>query len=327
MRRIGLEVLLALGLFLVPVASEAQQAGKVYRIGMLEPFSTAEAVPYRQAFFDAMRELGYIEGRNVIFDVRTGDRDTARLPPLVDELIALKPDVLVGSEVLAQVAQAKAVPIPVVMTISFDPVGAGVAQSLRRPGMNVTGVALFLDQLAGKHIEIMRETLPRLAPVGLIVDTTVPSIGKVVETGAGQAARSVGATLVIYRVANRNELEQAFSRMETERPDFLMPCPTPMLFNNRDLLYSSAIRLRIPFTSFVTANLPLGVLFAYAPSFAEGYRKAASYVDKILKGAKGGEVPIEQPTRLEFVLNLKTAKTMGLTIPSLIRLRADQIIE
>ena len=325
MQLIGLAVTLALCLALAPLAARAQTA-RTYRVAMLEPFSTEEGRPYREAFLAAMRELGYVEGRNLILDLRTSDRDRTRVAALADELIALKPDVLVSDSNAVRILREKSTSVPIVLTASTDPVGDGLALSLARPGLNVTGVALLLDQLSTKHVEMMREILPRLTRVGMLVDSTSERC-RLVESAARQASRTVGAVFVDYPVANRNEIEQAFSRMRTQRPDVLLPCPVALLFNNRDLLYENAIRLRIPFTSFVTANLPLGVLFAYAPSFTEGYRKAASYVDRILKGANPGDLPIEQPTKFEFVLNLKTAKAFGLTIPQSVLLRADQVIQ
>jgi putative ABC transport system substrate-binding protein len=317
---------LVYGLFTAPLAAGAQ-TGKTYRVALLEPFSTAEARPYREAFINAMRDLGYVGGRNVIFDVRTSDRDTAKVPELLDELLALKPDVLVVNEGIARLARDKAPSIPVVLPIASDPVGAGLAHSLARPGMNVTGVSLFLNELAAKHIGIMRDIRPRLARVGLIFDTTADSFCAVIDEGGREAARSVGAVFVSYRVANREDIKQAFSRMQKEGTDVLLPCPTPLLFNNRDLLFESAVRLRIPFTSFVVENLPLGVLFSYSASFAEGYRGAATYVDRILKGARPGDLPIEQPTRLELVINLKTARAIGLTVPPSVLVRADRVLE
>jgi putative tryptophan/tyrosine transport system substrate-binding protein len=325
LRLIGFVLALAVSLSLAPLAVQAQ-TGKAYRVAILEPFSTAEARRYREAFVTAMRELGYLEGSNVIFDLRTSDPDMVRLPALVDELIALKPDVLVGEEIAARLMRAKTTSIPIVLPGSIDPVGAGLAQSLRRPGMNVTGVALLLDELPVKHISIVREILPRLARVGMFVDTTSRTCQDLAER-TRQATRSVGMAFVPYHVANRGEIERAFSGMGKERPNVLLPCPAPMLFNNRTLLFESAVRLRIPFTSFVVANVPLGVLFAYSASFVEGYQRAATYVDKILKGAKPGDLPIEQPTKFELVINLKTAKAFGLKIPQSVLGRADQVIE
>jgi ABC-type uncharacterized transport system substrate-binding protein len=309
--------------------SEAQP-GKTYRVAYVgfpaTLSSDRESTSGLQAFVDALRDLGYVEKINLILDVRTADREGKRVPELVDEAIAQKPDVLVGWESIAVVMRSKTASIPIVLAGTIDPVRAGLAQSLRRPGMNVTGSAQLNDQLPAKHIEIMREILPRLARVGLFVDTTAPGC-RVVEETARQATKDVGAVFVPYLVANRDEIERAFTSMEKARPDVLLPCPSAVLFSFRDLLFERAVQLRIPFTSFIVANVPHGVLFAYATSLAEINRRAAIYVDKILKGAKPGDLPIEQPTRFELVINLKTAKTLGLTIPPSVLLRADRVIE
>ena len=320
-------VLLAVVLALItpPSATEAQTS-TIHRVAVLLPFSTAEAVPYRDAFFEGMRALGYVDGRNVVFDVRTSDRDRVRVAAMVDELMALKPNVVVSDGNAVQLLMAKTASVPVVLAASSDPVGAGFAHSLGRTGMNVTGVALLLDQMAAKHVEIMREIRPRLARVALLVDTTTGTC-TIIEKGARDAARSVGAVFVSYPVANREDIERAFSQMEKDRPDLLLPCPAAMLFNNRDLLFESALRLRIPFTSFVVANVPLGVLFSYSASFVDGYRRAATYVDKILKGAKPGDLPFEQATKFELVINLKTARAVGVTISPSVLLRADRVLE
>jgi putative ABC transport system substrate-binding protein len=321
MRLIGL----ALVLCTIPLVVQAQTRG-IYRIGSVKVSTVVEGEPYFQTFRDTMRDLGYVEGRNLIFDRREVDPDLKRLPAVVDELIEQKPDVLIGWESIARVMRAKTTSIPIVFVGAIDPVGAGLAQSLRRPGMNVTGVAQLNDQLPSKHIQIMREILPRAARVGQFVDTTASGC-RIVEEQARQAARAVGASFVPYYVTNRAEIERAFSEMEKNRPDILLPCPSYVLFNYRDLLFQNAVRLRIPFTSFVVANVPLGVLFSYATSLHETNRRAATYVDRILKGAKPGELPIEQPTKFELVINLKTAKALGLTIPQSVLLRADQVIE
>jgi putative ABC transport system substrate-binding protein len=313
---------LVFGLFAAPYAWA--QPGKTYRVAMLEPFSTEEGRPYREAFLAAVRELGYVEGRNLTLDLRTSDRDRTVIPVLVEELIALKPDVLVSDGNAVQILREKTTSIPIVLTASTDPVGEGFALSLAHPGMNVTGGAMYLDELSAKHIEMMREILPRLKRVGMF---GTGDRCRIVEDAARQASRSVGAVFVNYPVANRDEIEQAFSRMRTQRPDVILRCPMALLFNNRDLLYEGAVRLRVPFTSFVTASLPLGVLLSYSPSFADGYRRAAAYVDKILKGARPGDLPFERPAKLELVINLKTARAFGLTVPQSMLLRADRVIE
>jgi putative ABC transport system substrate-binding protein len=326
MTRLFVALFVGFTLLAAPLPAGAQ-TGRTYRVALVrvgEPGGEGE--PYVQTFRTAMRDLGYVEGSNLTVDVRWADRDVRRLPALLDEVIALKPDVLVGWESLAQVLRTKTTSIPIVLSGALDPVKAGLAQSLRRPGMNVTGVTQLNDQLPAKHIEILREILPRLARVGQLVDENAFGC-KLVEEQARQAARSVGAVLIPYHVANRGDLERAFSQMEKNRPDALLPCPTPVLFAFRDLLFENVVRLRIPLTSFVVANVPVGVLFAYATSLHEMYRRAATYVDKILKGAKPSDLPIEQPTKFELVLNLKTAKALGLTIPQSVLVRADEIIQ
>jgi putative ABC transport system substrate-binding protein len=301
------------------------QTGKIHRVAYLHS-EGAESKEYEETFRSAMRDLGYLEGRNLILDVRAADLDMTKAAALVDELIALKPDVLVGWESSAQVMHAKTTSIPIVIYGAIDPVKAGLAKSLRRPGKNVTGVAQLNDQLPAKHIEVMREILPRLARVGQFVDETSTGC-KIIEESARQAARRFGVALVSYSVSNGKDIEQAFAQMEQQPPDVLLPCPSAVMFNHRDLLFQNATRLRIPFTSFVVANVPQGVLFAYAASMHDTRRRAAIYVDKVLKGAKPGELPIEQPTNFELVVNLKTAKALNLTIPQSILLRADRVIE
>jgi len=244
----------------------------------------------------------------------------------VDEVIALKPDVLVGWEAEAQVMRMRTASIPIVLRGAIDPVAAGLAQSLRRPGMNVTGVAQLNYLLPQKHIQLMREILPQLSRVGQLVDTTVPGC-RLVEENARHATDTLGAVLVPYYVSNRDDIDRAFGQMAKKRPDMLLPCPSAVLGHFRPVLIEQAARLRIPFTSFVVTNVAAGVLFAYAASVHDGQRKAAIYVDRILKGANPADLPIEQPTKFELVINLKTAKALGLTIPPSVLARADQVIE
>jgi putative ABC transport system substrate-binding protein len=317
--------LAAFALLVAPLVDA--QTGKVYRVGYLSlGAQTGEGKPYLDTFLAVMRNLGYVEGRGLVFDHRWADGDVGRAGALADELIALKPDVLVGNEAVAQIMRAKTASIPIVLTGAIDPVKAGLAQSLRRPGMNVTGVAQLSDQLPVKHIELMREISPRLSRVGQLVDTTASGC-KIVEQQAQLAARRFGLVLVPYYVTNQTEIERAFSQMENERPDVLLPCPSAVLFHHRNLLFDSITRLRIPMTSFIVTNVPQGVLFAYATSLHENFGKAATYVDRILKGAKPGELPIEQPTNFELVINLKTAKALNLVVPRSILVRADRVIE
>ncbi len=318
------QCLVAAAMILATPFADAQ-GSRTYRIGGITlPMAEDKKLPI--SFRTAMQNLGYVEGRNIVFETRPVDRDMRTLPAMVDELLASKPDVLIGTETVARVMRAKTTTIPIVLTNALDPVRAGLAESLRRPGLNVTGNAQLNDLLPPKHVEIMREILPRLRRIGQLVDTTQSNCA-VIEEAVGLAAQRIGATLVSYRIQNREDLERAFAQMETERPDVLLPCPTDMLFNHRNFLIENVLRLRIAYSSFIVGDLPPGVLFAYAASIPDLQRKAAAYVDKILKGAKPGDLPIEQPTKFELVVNLKTARAIGLAIPPSIRLRLDRVVE
>jgi len=313
-------------MFMVPVPIGAE-SNRVFRIAYVnETVETEEHKPQREAFRATMSNLGYVEGRNLIVDWRYAANNPERLRALVDEAVGSRPDVLLAFEVVAQLMRAKTVSIPIVLTGAFEPIGAGLAQSLAHPGLNVTGSTLLSDQLIAKHIEMLRQILPRLSRVGQLVDTGAPGC-RLIENYASESARQLGVRFTPYPVANRGEVERAFLQMEKERPDAILPCPSNMLFSLREVLASNAIRLRLPYTSFVPTNLRLGVLFSYAATIEEGFRRAAMYVDKILKGAKPGDLPVEQPTKFELIINMKTAKALGLTIPQSLLLRADQVIE
>jgi putative ABC transport system substrate-binding protein len=213
-----------------------------------------------------------------------------------------------------------------VLVGSLDPVKAGLAQSLARPGLNVTGLAQLNEQLPAKHMELLREILPRLARVGQLVDRNASGC-KVVEEHARNAANGMRCELLPYYVSNRAEIESAFAQMEHDRPDALLPCPSTVLYSFRDVLFENVLRLRIPLTSYIVANVPRGVLFAHAANLVDLYRRSANYVDRILRGAKPGDLPIEQPTTFELVVSLGTAKALGLAVPQSILLRADRIVE
>jgi putative ABC transport system substrate-binding protein len=250
-----------------------------------------------------------------------------RLPGLVDELIAFKPDVLVGNEQAARVMKNKTSTIPIVLTNSSDPVAVGLVQSLARPGGNVTGASYQYEQLGPKHMELLREMLPRLAKVGQLHDTNVPA-HKAAEENARQAARKLRLAYVPYYVASRIDVERAFVQMEKDRPDALVPgAGSGLLFELRQMIIENALRLRIAYCTSAGPVAEAGALMSYGANIEEGYRLAATYVDRILKGVKPAELPVQQPTRFEMVINLKTAKALGVTIPQSVLLRADRMIE
>ncbi len=301
------------------------QAGRTYRV-ILVMLSSPEARPHHDTFLQAMREFGYRQGTNLEFQVMAAERDASNLPAVVDEAIARKPDVLLAWESIAQVIRSMTQTLPIVLTGALDPVSAGLARSLPRPGLNVTGMAQLNDQLPGKHMEILREILPRLERVGQLVDQKASGC-KVAEMHSLQAVRNIGCVLVPYYVSDRAEIERAFAEMARNPPDALLPCPSPVLYSFRDVLFENVLRLRIPLTSYIVGSVPRGVLFAYAASFHDIYRRLATYVDKILRGAQPGELPIEQPTTFELVVNLGTAKALGLAVPQSVLMRAERAIE
>ena len=303
------------------------QAGKIYRVASVAMAGETTTRPYQQIFLAAMREHGYVVGRNLVYELRYANGEPARLPGLVDELIALKPDVLTGIEQVARVMKNKTSTIPIVLTNSSDPVAAGLVQSLARPGGNVTGASYLFEQLGPKHMELLREILPRLAKVGQLHDTTVPA-SKAAEENARQAARKLGLAYVPYYVASRSDVEKALAEMAKDRPDALVPgAGSGILFGLRLMVSENTLRLRIAYTASVAAYAEAGALLSYGAKLEEGFRLAATYVDRILKGSKPGELPVQQPTRFEMVINLKTAKVLGLTIPKSVLLRADRVIE
>ena len=316
----------ALTTLAVPCPTDAQTRTS-YRIVYVNSASeTEERKPHLHAFRAAMRDHGYIEGVNVSIETRFAHSDTRKLSALVDEVVGMKPDVLLGFEDVAQLMRAKTASIPIVLTGAFDPVKAGLAQSLARPGLNVTGSTQLMDQLAMKHIEILKEMLPRLSRIGQLVDSTARGCMVVAEQ-VSVAAQRLGVGFVPYDVATPDDIARAFSQMKNDHVAAALPCPSPILFSARQLLFENALKQRVALTSFVTTNVPLGVLFAYAATIEEGYRRAADYVDRILKGATPSELPITQPGRFRFVINRKTGKALGLTIPPSLLARADQVIE
>jgi len=309
-------------------ASGLAQTGKTHRVGLGFQVTKAVARPLEEAFIAGLRDHGLVAGRNVLVDIRYADGDAGRLPAIADELIALKPDVLAGFESMAAAMKAKTATIPIVLTNSSNPVGSGLAQSLARPGGNVTGISQQWEDLPPKTIEILRELLPRLTRIGFLLDATF-SGSKGIETNAQKSALSVGATLVPYYVASRTELEKAFGAMAKSRPDALLIGGGGVLTNQFEMIVENCRRLRIPFPTVpgVANDTAQAALFLFGANWVQGYRDAASYVDRILKGAKAGDLPIEQPTKFELVINLKVAKALGLTIPQSVLVRADRVIE
>ena len=309
-----------------PLAARAQQTPPVL-IGILQAGSAVSTSPVLDAFRDAMRQLGYIEGRNIRFEYRFADGVIERLPGLAAELVGVNPSVIVSGPMPANLAVQKATgTIPIVMGTGADPVGFGVVKSLARPGGNITGLANFAKQLASKQLDIMRELLPRLSRIGVLVNVTNPlHVPQWRETQA--AAVKAAVALVPFEIQRAEQLEAAFAAFVRERVEALLVPPDVIFITNHRRIVEFAASARLPAIYFNREQAENGGLMSYGPDLREGYRRAATYVDKILKGAKPADLPVEQPTKIELVINLKTAKALGLDLPPTLIVRADEVIE
>ena len=328
MRLIGFAVVLVVSLTHVPLAVEAQQAGKVYRIGFLGPGS-AERVytdPLR-SLRAGLRELGYAEGKNIVFEYRFAEDKYERLPGLAAELVRDKVDIIVVHSTPGTRAAKQATnTIPIVMVNISDPVGTGFVATLARPGGNITGMSGTDAGLAAKRLELLKEALPKLSRVAVLRNPNNPSNElQFRETQA--AARSLGIEIQLFDVRNRKELESAFSVMAKARADAFTVMGDPMFLSQQNQIANLATTSRLPSVFARNENVEAGGLMSYGPTLADQFRQAATYVDKILKGAKPGDLPVEEPTRMYLVINLKTAKALSLTIPQTLLLQADQVIE
>ena len=323
-RTIRLATVLALLLVGVPICSGAQQTGKVYRVGMLVPGSTS---PQIEGFREGMRDLGYVEGQNVTVELRSAQDRLERLPELAAELVALKVDVIYATVTPAADAAKKATrTIPIVFGASDDPVAHGLVASLARPGGNVTGLSLAAPDVSGKRLELLKEVVPGAAPVAVLWNAANPIIARQLrETQA--AAEMLRTKLHIVAVRGPDDFEAAFLAIIKDRPVALVVLADFLTVGHRGRIAEFAAKNRLPtmceFREFAAA----GCLMAYGPSLPASGRRVAYYVDRILKGASPGELPVEQPTKFELAINLKTARTIGATIPTSLRLRADHVIE
>jgi putative ABC transport system substrate-binding protein len=317
----------ALLILTAPLAAGAEPVG-IRRIGYLESSSPSPArLQLLEAFRQGLRELGYVEGQNVALESRFGDGKPDQIHRFAAELVGLKIDILVTSGTPAtQAAKQATRTIPIVMTQLADPVGTGLVASLGRPGGNVTGLTTQDADLGGKRLELLLQIVPRVSRLAQLVDETSPGtvlIGK----GTRAAAASVGVKLQSLGVRDPGELDRAFAAMKDARAGALIVESSSMLFAWRERLAELALKNRLPTMFAQRQYAEAGGLTAYSADFSDPYRRAATFVDKILKGAKPADLPVEQPTKWVFVINLKTAKALGLTIPQSVLLRADEVIE
>jgi putative ABC transport system substrate-binding protein len=305
----------------------AQAPAKLRRIGLLSPFSPSDAAVWHQAFRLGLRDLGWVEGKNINIEYRYAEGSSDRLPDLAAELVRLKVDVIVVSSSTAALAAQKATrAIPIVMASGGDPVASGLGESLARPGGNITGLSQMSQELAGKRLELLKEIVPKLSRVAVLWNPQ----------GAGsqlswkeiqRPAKQLGLQLHSLEVRSSNDFDKAFEAATRARAGALFIVPDPVVGTNLKRIAGLAAKSRLPSILHRSEFADAGGLVAYGPDRADLFRRAATYVDKILKGAKPGDLPVEQPTRFELVINLKTAKALGLTIPQSVLVRADRVIE
>jgi len=328
-RGVALVAVLAVSLLAAPLAADAQQAGKVPRIGFLGVTSPSDRPSHLDAFRQRLRELGWVEGQNIVIDYRYAEGRVDRLPDLAAELVRLKVDLIVASAGTQAATAAKNATetIPIVMIYVRDPVGTGLIASLARPGGNVTGVSGSAGlELFAKQLELLKETVPKIRRVAILSNPD-NAYHQLAIREVNVAARSLGVQLQLLEARGPNEFDGAFAAMAKERVGALLVLSDAIFGSHRTRLADLAARSRLPAAFGVRDDVEAGGLMSYGPSILDSYRQAATYVDRILRGAKPAELPVERPTKFELVINMKTAKALGLTIPQSVLLRADHVIE
>ena len=306
--------------------AEAQQPTKIPRIGFLITSSPSTIAPRIDAFRQGLRELGYVEGKNIVIERRHADGKSDRLPALAVELVNLKVDVIVTSGPTAtRPAKEATSSIPIVMTFDDDPVGSGFVASLARPGGNITGLSTLSPEISGKQLELLKEIVPRLGRVAVIGTSTRQGTAQTLNE-MELAAGAFGVKLQYLDIQSPKDIETAFRVASKERADAVLVLQSPVLYSQRAQIADLALKSRLPAISSRREFVEDGGLMSYGVSTFDLDRRAAAYVDKILKGAKPAEIPVEQPKKFEFIINLKAAKEIGLTIPPNVLARADKVI-
>lgn len=324
MQLIGLAIVLAVGLVLAPVPGEAQTAGTPRRIGVLYPSARAADTRSDESLIDGLRALGWIEGRNLVVERRWAEGRADRLQELAHEFAQDRVEVIVTAGTTAiRAAAGAASGIPIVMAGGGDPVGTGLIASLARPGGNITGVSLIGREILGKALELLKETVPRVSRVGVLMNAANPA-NDFLFAGLLEVAGALGIKLERLDVRDASDIGPAVSRASGGA---LLALTDPLFAANRNQLADVARRHRIPTMVIGREYVEAGGLVSYAFPLGETWRLAATYVDKILRGAKPADLPVEQPTKFELVINMKAARALGLTIPQSLLIRADQVIE
>jgi putative tryptophan/tyrosine transport system substrate-binding protein len=323
-------ILVVVVLLAVAVIALAQQSKKVSRIGYLSNTDPANESTRAEAIRLALRERGHIEGQNIAIEYRYAEGKIDRFAELAAELVRLKVDIIVvaGGDLWVRAAKNATKTIPIVMMgPGSDPVEAGLIESLARPGGNVTGLTNLSTELGGKRLELLKEAVPKLARVAVLYDPASPASVIEVKEVLPAALRTLGLTVRFWEVRDADGFEKVFAALSKERPDGLYPVVGPLMRDNQKRTVDFALKSRLPSLYGSRTAVDAGGLMYYGADLADSYRRVAYYVDKILKGAKPADLPVEQPTKFEFVINLKTAKQIGLEIPQRVLARADKVIK
>ncbi len=306
-------------------AAEAQLP-KIPRIGFLSTTSPSNVPTRLEAFRQGLRDLGYVEGKNVVIEYRYAEGNIDRLPTLLDELVRLKVDVIVASGPSPTRAAKKATAtIPIVMTWDYDPVGNGYVASLARPGGNITGLSTLAPEISGKQLELLKEIVPKLSRVAVLGTSTVPGNAEALRA-TELAAEALKVQLQYLEIRDRKDIETVFQAARKGRADAVLALASRVLLTDRTQVAELAVKSRLPAIYGEREHVEAGGLMTYGVSISDLFRRAATYVDKILKGAKPADLPVEQPKKFEFIVNLKAAKQIGLTIPPNVLARADRVI-
>jgi len=307
-----------------PLAARAQQPAKLPTIGFLGAATSSSYGQWVAAFVQRLRELGWIEGRTVAIEVRWAEGHTERLAEIAAEFVRLKVDVIVTHSAVPVLAAKQATSvIPIVFAVAADPLGTGLVASLAHPGGNVTGLSIQFTDLAGKRLELLHEVVPGLRRLAIMANVDAPAA--VLEIGEVQAAaRKLGLETATLEIRRAEDIAPAFDALKG-RADALYFCVDPLLVAHRIRINTLALAERLPTTSAIREFVEAGGLMSYGANFSDLYRRAADYVDKILRGAKPGDIPVEQPTKFDLLINLKTAKALGLTVPLIMQMTAEVI--
>jgi putative ABC transport system substrate-binding protein len=322
-----LSILFVVLLLAVAVIAEAQQPTKMSRIGFIGASSAVTSGQNLEAFRQGLRDLHYVEGENIAIEVRWAGGSAQRFPQLIAELVGLKVDVLLVSAAAGALAAKNAgITTPVVFAAVTDPIGYGIIHSLARPGGNITGVALAVGEgFSGKWVELLKETVPKVSRMAVLRNPSHP-VAEVFLRETQAAGRALGVRLQFFEARDPNQLDTALWRLEKEHDQALIVTPDPLFGTQRKRLFEVIERHRLPTIFHNKEFVDAGGLMSYGPSFPDSYQRAAVYVDKTLKGAKPADLPVEQPKKFEFIINLKAAKQIGLTIPPSALARADKVI-